>query len=159
MEIAIFLAFWLALGVAVLFVAFSRRPRRGPSTARANRVFRLAVPVLYVALGVGVPAAVIAATGEKTGGPPKLAAEDPPEEIKRGKELFQQNCASCHSLAATNARGITGPNLDRIGALSRARVRSAIELGGTGAGRMPAGILEGDDAEAVAAFVSEVAAR
>ncbi len=161
MGIAIFLGFWLVLGIAVLVFSFSRGPQRTRAGPRGpgDRLGRVVIPVLYVALGVAVPAAVIAGTGEKTGGPARLAAEEPSEEMKRGKELFQQNCASCHSLAAINARGVTGPNLDRIGALTKQRVLSAIRLGGTGAGRMPPGIVEGHDAEAVAAFVSKVAAR
>ena len=36
---------------------------------------------------------------------------------------------------------------------------NAIERGGTGDGRMPAGLLEGEDAEAVALYVSKVAGQ
>ena len=39
------------------------------------------------------------------------------------------------------------------------RVLQAIKIGGTGQKRMPAGLLEGEDAEAVAAYVTAVAGQ
>ena len=39
------------------------------------------------------------------------------------------------------------------------RVLNAIRRGGTGDGRMPAALLEGEDAEAVAAYVAKVAGQ
>ena len=54
---------------------------------------------------------------------------------------------------------MTGPNLDELGGLDKERVLNAIKIGGTGTGRMPADLLSGEDAEAVAAYVSEVAGR
>ena len=62
-------------------------------------------------------------------------------KTERGKQLFRQQCASCHSLAAVNARGVTGPNLDEIGEVTPERIHNAIRNGGTGQGRMPAGLL------------------
>jgi mono/diheme cytochrome c family protein len=38
-------------------------------------------------------------------------------------------------------------------------VLNAIENGGTGQGRMPAGLLQGEDAEDVAAYVASVAGQ
>jgi hypothetical protein len=38
-------------------------------------------------------------------------------------------------------------------------VLNAIKRGGTGTGRMPSGLLAGQDADAVAAYVSSVAGR
>jgi hypothetical protein len=58
-----------------------------------------------------------------------------------------------------NARGITGPDLDRIGTMTPARVLSAIKIGGTGQGRMPSGLLQGSNAQDVAAFVTAVAGK
>ena len=78
-------------------------------------------------------------------------------KTERGKQLFRQQCASCHSLAAVNARGVTGPDLDEIGEVTPERVRNAIRNGGTGQDRMPAGLLEGEEARDVAEYVSEVA--
>ena len=73
--------------------------------------------------------------------------------------LFRQQCASCHTLAAVNARGVTGPNLDRIGEVTEDRILNAIRIGGTGQDRMPSGLLEGEEAQEVAKYVSEVAGR
>ena len=60
-----------------------------------------------------------------------------------------QTCTSCHNLDAVQARGVTGPDLDELGALDEQRVLNAIKRGGTGQGRMPANLLSGEDAEAV----------
>jgi mono/diheme cytochrome c family protein len=156
-----FVVLFLALGAGVAFVAFSG----GPSKAReayltsGRGFFRVVMPVLYIALGVAVPAVVIANGGQGEGGTPALAGKSVSGDQARGKTLFRQNCASCHSLAAVNARGVTGPNLDRIGPVSKQRVLNAIRIGGTGSGRMPPGILQGKDAQDVAAYVSSVAGR
>ncbi len=32
----------------------------------------------------------------------------------KGKAIFVANCSSCHTLAAANATGTTGPNLDQL---------------------------------------------
>jgi mono/diheme cytochrome c family protein len=160
-EVVGFLAPFILLGAAVIFVAFSGGPGRAREAylTRGGRGFRVVIPLLYVALGVGVPALVIAGREEATGGTAKLEREHPSARVERGKEIFRQTCASCHSLAAVNARGITGPNLDKIGTVTKQRVLNAIRIGGTGQGRMPAGLLQGRDAEDVATFVAAVAGK
>ena len=161
MEIVAFLTPFVLFGVAVVFIAFSG----GPSAAReayltkGGRVFRLTIPVLYLVLGVGVPAVVLANKGEAAGGNGALRSQGLSEAQERGKTLFQQQCKSCHTLAAVNARGVTGPNLDRIGEVTPKRVLNAIKNGGTGQKRMPSGLLEGKEAQDVAEYVSEVAGR
>jgi len=157
----IFVCAFLALGGAVAFVAFSG----GPSKAReayltsGRRFFRVVIPIIYIGLGIAVPAAVIAGSEQGRGGTPQLAGKSDTGAIGHGKTIFRQTCASCHSLAAVNARGITGPNLDNIGQVTPQRVRNAIRIGGTGQGRMPANLLTGKDAQDVAQFVSSVAGR
>ena len=76
-----------------------------------------------------------------------------------GKELFVQNCKTCHTLGAVQAHGVTGPNLDELGGVDKQRVVNAIKKGGSGSGRMPPGLLEGEDADAVATYVAAVAGR
>ena len=161
MEIVAFLIPFVLLGGAVLFIAFTG----GPSAAReayltgGGRLLRVVFPVLYIALGVGVPALILTARGEATGRTGSLQAQEISEEADRGKQLFRQQCASCHNLDAVNARGVTGPDLDEIGKVTPGRIAAAIRSGGTGQGRMPAKLLEGKDAREVARYVTEVAGK
>jgi len=152
---------FLVIGLGVLFLAFTG----GPGAARqaymtgGRRAFPVAILVLYLALGIAVPAAVIAARGEAEGGVGSLRTEEANERLAHGKELFVASCKSCHDLDAVQARGVTGPDLDELGGLDRERVLNAIENGGTGQGRMPAGLLQDEDAEDVARYVERVAGR
>ncbi len=161
MEALIVLVPFTLLGIAVIFIAFSGGPGRAREVymTRGGRGFRLAMLGLYVLLGVGVPAAVIATRGEAEGGVGSLRTTSLSSSDERGKKLFRQTCASCHSLRAVNARGVTGPNLDQIGEVTRQRVLNAIRIGGTGQKRMPSGLLRGADAEHVASYVSKVAGQ
>ena len=157
-----FIALFVSIGAGVLFVAFSGGPGRAREAylTGGRRGFKVLIPLVYVGLGVGVPALVIASReGETEGATKSQAAHKLSEEAQRGKDLFRQTCASCHSLEAVNAHGVTGPDLDNIGQVTRQRVLNAIRIGGTGQGRMPARLLEGRDAEAVAEYLSEVAGQ
>jgi mono/diheme cytochrome c family protein len=161
MAVAAFVVGFLALGAAVAFVAFNGGPSgaRQAYLTRGRRGFRIAIPILYVALGIAVPAIVLAngESGEGSGG--ALANKKGSTQFNHGRSLFRQACWSCHTLKAAGARGVTGPNLDDIGTVSKARVLSAIRIGGTGQGRMPPGLYQGKDAAAVAEYVSSVAGR
>src|ERR671918_345744 len=106
--------------------------------------------LLSAALALAVLALVNANREPAEGATPPLKHEQASSELEEGKELFRQTCTSCHTLAAANARGVTGPDLDGIGEMTEDRVLQAIKIGGTGQKRMPAGLLEGGDAEAVA---------
>jgi mono/diheme cytochrome c family protein len=148
-------------GIVVIFFAFSggESAARDTYRSRGGRIFTIAILLLYLAFGVAVPAAVIAARGEAKGGTGPLRSEDLTSKEEEGKQLFIQNCKSCHTLEAVQAHGVTGPNLDELAPLDKERVLSAIERGGTGTGRMPPGLLEGEDADAVATYVARVAGR
>jgi cytochrome c551 len=161
MEIVLVLAPFVVAGIAVLFIAFAggAGAAREMYLTRGGKIFTFTIIVLYVALGVVVPAAVIASRGEAEGGVGALRSEEPSQADEFGKELFIQNCKSCHTLAAVQAAGVTGPNLDELGGIDKQRVLNAIERGGTGDGRMPANILQGQDAEDVATWLSKVAGQ
>jgi cytochrome c553 len=152
---------FLVVGIGVIFVAFSG----GVGAAReayltgGGRLFTIALVLVYLGLGIAVPAAVIADRQEAEGAVGHLREAELTSQEERGKELFIQTCKSCHNLDAVNARGVTGPDLDELGGLDRERVLNAIERGGTGSGRMPAGLLESEDAEAVASYVARVAGQ
>jgi mono/diheme cytochrome c family protein len=158
-EVALFLLPFVLLGIAVLFISFSG----GAGAAReayltgGNRAFRVAIPLLYIALGVAVPALIIAARDEAEGGTDALETEALSADLEEGKQLFKSRCASCHNLDAVNARGVTGPDLDEIGEITSERILNAIKNGGTGQGRMPQGLYEGEDARKVADYVAAVA--
>ena len=161
MEVVYFLVPFVLLGIGVVFVAFSGGPggAREAYLTKGGRFFRFAIVLLYVVLGLAVPALVIADREPSEGATPPLRHVEASSELEDGKELFRQTCASCHTLAAANARGVTGPDLDEIGEMTEERVLTAIRVGGTGQKRMPAGLLEGEDAEAVAKYVAAVAGK
>ena len=87
------------------------------------------------------------------------------DEVSRGKTLFQENCQQCHALRDAGSTAVTGPDLDA--AFRRSRKdgipQSTIEQVVRGqiaypAPPMPANLVEGEEAAAVAAYVAEVAA-
>lgn len=161
MEVLLVLVPFIVAGLLVIFVAFSGGPSaaRQAYLTRGGKVFSLSMVLLYLALGIAVPAAVIAARGEAEGGTGPLRTERPTAVEEEGKTLFIQTCKSCHTLAAVQAYGVTGPSLDALGGLDKERVLTAIERGGTGSGRMPPELLAGEEAEAVATYVANVAGR
>ncbi|MBM3676650.1 MAG: c-type cytochrome [Actinobacteria bacterium] len=75
-----------------------------------------------------------------------------------GEDVFAQNCAGCHTLAAADASGTTAPNLDDSAPLAKDAVATKVKNGGGG---MPAfeGQLSVDQIDAVAAFVAESAGK
>src|SRR4051795_8234040 len=164
MEILAFLVPWILIGIGVFFVSFSGGPgaAREAYLTRGRRAFGALIVLTYVGIGIAIPAVVIAARGTREGNSTTLSQEklrDAHADIQRGKVLFTESCAACHNLDAVNARGVTGPDLDKIGKVTPGRIRSAIRIGGTGQGRMPAGLLQGQNAQDVAVFVSSVAGK
>jgi mono/diheme cytochrome c family protein len=111
--------------------------------------------------------AALAATGCGSGG---LTG---PGDAARGKELFvgQGQCGSCHVLADAGTKGAVGPNLDNaflqaradglgegtIRAVVRDQISYPIESPNTGSPGMPADLVTGENADAVAAYVASVA--
>lgn len=85
------------------------------------------------------------------------AGADPEQPLsgdeERGRELFAENCGSCHTLDAAGTTGQIGPNLDEA-QVDEQDVLRAIEIGGRGSGNMPPNLVSGEDAQDVAAFVA-----
>jgi len=153
-----FIVAFVVVGLIVVGAAFSggrRTADRPPGPSRTNRRgVAIAVGLLVLALGVLVPALVIAAgrNSQKAPGGVSLTAAD-----ERGREIFAQRCATCHTLAAANAVGKVGPNLDQLHP-PKALALDAIQKGrARGQGQMPAGLVDGQDAQEVAGFVDKVA--
>ncbi len=119
----------------------------------------LAAPVLA--------AAVVAA------GCGSVAAEMSKGNTSEGKQLFVAKCGSCHALADAGTKGTIGPNLDdafddvrrgkvrfeesTIRDVVRGQIAYPVERTPTGAPGMPANLVTGDDAAAVASYVASVA--
>lgn len=115
------------------------------------------IGLLFVAFAVGYNLGETRA--EEDAGEPVPAADTGAAETDGGAEaaaLFEQSCGSCHALAAAGTSGAIGPDLDALRP-SREQVLAAIENGGTGTGAMPANIVTGPDAEALADYVAAVA--
>jgi mono/diheme cytochrome c family protein len=139
---------------------------------------------LVVAFGVGIPALVIDDnTKEESGGGGGQAAAAPESSaggdqqgseasaeagggggggnasaLAEGKQIFTQNCGTCHTLADAGTSGTVGPILDELKP-DKQRVLNAIKNGGAGSGAMPANIVTGKEAQAVATYVSTVAGK
>jgi len=125
--------------------------------------------LLVVLLAVIVPWLAFRARGDADADVAKV-----PASLERGQSLFQTNCGACHMLAAAGTDGNFGPDLDQLLAPGgpvddqaavtalEGRVLNAIDNGVDGtttAGRMPGGILAGEQAEEVARFVAQTAGR
>lgn len=135
----------------------------GLPTAQAW-VLGLVVGAVVLAL-MGVSYVIGFNRGEDEGGhagEAKTATEAPTTTSAQasgpGKELFVGDCGSCHTLAAAGTDGTIGPDLDDL-TPDQQQVLAAIENGGAGGGAMPAGLLEGAEAEAVAQFVADSAGQ
>ncbi|CAN5478997.1 hypothetical protein BH20ACT15_BH20ACT15_02230 [soil metagenome] len=86
---------------------------------------------------------------------PQAPAGDQPLDpvAEQGRDLFVDNCGACHTLDAAGTQGSIGPNLDEARA-DEAEVLDVIANGGKGSGNMPANLVTGADAQAVAKFVA-----
>ncbi len=61
-------------------------------------------------------------------------ASSVPSNAPPGEQVFADNCATCHTLAAAHATGTVGPNLDHR-RFDAGTVESTVKVGATG---MPA---------------------
>jgi mono/diheme cytochrome c family protein len=126
--------------------------------------------LVVIFLAVLIPWLVFRSDGDAARGAQKV-----PSDLKEGQALFQINCGNCHTLYAAGTDGNFAPNLDELLAPSgppegegaqttidatKKRVLNAIDHGvdsSTTPGRMPPGILNGEQAEEVAEFVAATA--
>lgn len=89
-------------------------------------------------------------------------ASVPPAD-QQGLQLFQINCGACHTLDAAGTDGLIGPNLDQLLASGEKSsdtvtanynlVLTTIENGKEG--RMPKGLVKGEQGKTVARFVAQ----
>jgi mono/diheme cytochrome c family protein len=151
--------FFVVVGLAVVLVAMrsgSSGPLLDPQKRSGRRAVAWLAALAVAVFGIGVPVAVGITTADqsKEAGPIELTAHE-----ERGRQVFNRYCVQCHTLGASNAVQEVGPNLDRLRP-PRELILDAIENGrARGQGQMPAQLVTGPDAEAVAAYVVRVAGR
>jgi Cytochrome c len=160
-----------AIAIAVLASRGSFAPVGAAlqTTSRSgSRALNLTLVVVYIGAGVCVPLFFILGNRDKSNaqvGGVKLTAS-----MQVGRELFGEHCAVCHTLAADNAIAKVGPNLDQLkpgkglvihtienGCTQSGKVGNSYNTICLGYGTMPADIVEGRQAQDVAAFVAKVA--
>jgi mono/diheme cytochrome c family protein len=118
--------------------------------------------LVVLLLGVGIPTWAITTEGTESAAP-----EEVPSSLQAGKDLFITNCGACHTLSKAGTDGVIGPDLDELlappsasppdPATIKPRVLSAVN-NGVG-GRMPRGVVSGQQADEVANFVAQVAGQ
>jgi mono/diheme cytochrome c family protein len=124
--------------------------------------------ILAVCLAVLIPLWAYLSDADQNTGTRKV-----PANLQTGKHLFETNCGTCHTLYGAGTDGNFGPNLDLLLAptgpstdpstikATKTRVVNAVQNGvdSSTPGRMPAGILSGQQVQQVADFVSREAGR
>jgi hypothetical protein len=168
------IALFVVLGLGVFFVAFRGGPSapahdRGRASYRTRRAGGFVLTVAILGFGIVLPLLFLTgnhANASKQVGGIKLTAAE-----KNGRELFGHDCAFCHTLAAANATAKVGPNLDTLRPSKQVVLNTIINgclqnppstsspQACLGFGTMPAGILQGRQAENVASFVAKVAGQ
>jgi hypothetical protein len=174
LAVVLFLAFWVVLAVALFFVAVrgglgGARNTLQSQSRSGRKTASVLFAIIYITFGVAVP--VIILVGNHSKASAKVGETHLTAAEKRGRDLFGQNCGVCHTLAAANAVGKVGPNLDSLRP-PQALVLHTINYGCVqdpplpndptaclGYGTMPAAIVQGKDAQDVSDFVAKVAGR
>jgi len=173
LAVILFLGFWVVLALGLFFVAV----RGGLGGARntlqtqsrgGRRAAAFTFAFIFIAFGVVIPAVTLA--GNHRNSNKQYAGVSLNASDKRGRELFGEHCGFCHTLAAANAVGKVGPNLDVLqppqslvlhtinyGCLQNAPANDPQTC--LGYGTMPAALVQGQDATDVANFVARVAGK
>jgi mono/diheme cytochrome c family protein len=170
LAVAAFVALWvvIALGLVVLATRGTGTvsPTRRDPGRRGSSISITMFVVTAVVFGIGLPLLMLTGNHHNASaqvGGIKLTANE-----RTGRELFGQHCGVCHTLAAANAVGKVGPNLDVLKP-AQSTVLNTINNGclpnppkGSneaclGQGVMPAAVVQGEEAQDVAAFVAKVA--
>jgi mono/diheme cytochrome c family protein len=159
----VFVLAFLAIGLSVVLAAMrsGRAPIGKPESRATRRAYGTGIALAIVLVGVGLPLWVLINNGDNHAHHGAGGVQLSDTQTK-GRELFAEKCATCHTLAGSHAVGRVGPNLDELngGNLKPAFVLDAINHGrARGNGQMPAGLLFGNDAKDVANYVATVAGR
>ncbi|MDA8069203.1 MAG: cytochrome c [Actinomycetota bacterium] len=164
----------VAAAVLVLAVGVAYGATRARASGRASGSTSVSTPPLTAALvlvylGVGIIVPVLLVFGNRRSSTIQAGGVKLTAAMQVGRQLFAEHCAVCHTLAAANAVGQVGPNLDNLrpsealvlrilanGCLQKPVDASSGETC-LGYGTMQADIVEGTQAKDVAEFVARVA--
>jgi mono/diheme cytochrome c family protein len=170
LAVAAFVALWVVVALS-LFVLAQRGTgtasptRRDPGRRGSSMAISL-FAVTAVVFGIGLPLLLL--TGNHHNASAQIGGIKLTASERSGRELFGEHCGVCHTLAAANAVGKVGPNLDILKP-AQSTVLNTINNGclpnppkGSnegclGQGVMPSAVVQGQDAQDVAAFVAKVA--
>jgi mono/diheme cytochrome c family protein len=160
LSVLLLVLFFVGLGLAVVFLALSggskgkQRKKSFSQTRRNSRLGMTAFILALLGLGVGIPAAVIGAVGNRDSVPEENISQLTASE-KNGRKLFGQHCRNCHALDASNATAAVGPDLDQLRP-PKELVVDAIEKGrARGNGQMAADLVAGKDVTDIAGYVAK----
>src|SRR3954447_26068178 len=111
-----FVVGFVILGIGVVLIAMRGGPRGAreamhTQTPRGRLTTTMIVIGLGLIFGVGIPAAVLASSGQNKDAPGGVQL--PADQDKAG-ELFVKNCGTCQTLAAAGTAGRVGPNFDEL---------------------------------------------
>jgi mono/diheme cytochrome c family protein len=164
--VAIFVAFWVVVAIGLLLLAVRPGRSRGEGPSRgSNRAVGVMFVVTAIVFGVALPLLML--TGNHVNASAQVGGLKLTSAEKTGREVFGQHCGVCHTLSAANAVGKVGPNLDTL-APPETTILRVIAAGCLpnaapsalnsclGQGVMPAQVVQGRDAQDVAAFVARV---
>jgi mono/diheme cytochrome c family protein len=125
--------------------------------------------IAYIGFGVLIPVGFL--RGNRDNASAQVGGITLTADEKQGRELFGTHCGVCHTLAAANAVGKVGPNLDQLrppaslvlhtisnGCLQKPQTTSSPQ-NCLGQGTMSAQILQGKQAVQVSQFVARVAGK
>jgi cytochrome c6 len=112
------------------------------------------IPVIAILIGASFLTAYLVTRGDDSS---KSTTTTTTGGAANGKTLFTENCASCHTLAAADASGKVGPNLDEVKPPKPVVVKQVTN----GGGGMPAfgGRLSTAQIEAIADYFARVAGQ
>jgi cytochrome c6 len=168
LAVGLFVAFWVIVAIGLVLIAGRGgrvRASRGV-TRSGSRTAITMFAVTAVVFGIALP--VLLLGGNRDNASAQVGGIKLTSGEKAGRELFGEHCGVCHTLAAANAVGKVGPNLDMLRP-SASIILHTIENGCLpnapassneaclGQGVMPSNVVEGRQAQQVAAFVAKVA--
>ncbi len=171
--VILFVLFWVLLALGLFYIAVrgglgGARAALQKQTRRGRKFMSVAFPILLVGFGIAIPLAIL--TGNHANASSQVGGIRLNASEKQGRLLFGEHCGVCHTLAAANANGKVGPNLDQLRPPATLVYNTILNgcvqnpppgspQACLGYGTMPSGVLQPQDAKHVAAFVAKVAGR